>query len=76
MTEYKLFKEVCKRFPKSTITLEKSYNNYKKGKPKTLQIYIDKVYLWTNNWSPSFKTIEELVEHLNEVFEKNNIEKL
>lgn len=76
MTEYKLFKELCKRFPNNTIELQKSYGKYKKGKTKQLQIYIDKANLWKYDWSPSFKTIKELVEHLNEVFEKNNIEKL
>lgn len=76
MTEYKLFKELCKRFPNSVIELQKSYNKNKRGKTKQFQLYIDKANLWRYDWSPDFETIEELVEHLNEVFEKNNIEKL
>lgn len=76
MTEYKLFKEVCKRFPNNVITLQKSYGKYTKGKTKEYQLYIDKANLWKYDWSLPFKTIEGLVEHLNEVFEKNNIEKL
>lgn len=76
MTEYKLFKEVCKRFPNNNITLKKSYNNYVNSITKEFKLYIDKANLWDYDWSPSFKTIKELVEHLNGVFEKNNIEKL
>ena len=76
MTEYKLFKELCKRFPNSSITLRKSYSKYGKSKIKEFQLYIYNANLWRFDWSPNFKTIKELVEHLNEVFEKNNIEKL
>lgn len=76
MTEFKLFKEVCKRFPNNSITLQKSYSNYGGGKTKQFQVYVYNANLWKYDWSPTFETIEELVEHLNEVFEKNNIEKL
>ena len=76
MTEYKLFKELCKRFPNNSVTLQKSYSNYGDGRTKEFQIYIYNANLWRFDWSSSFETIKELVEHLNEVFEKNNIEKL
>lgn len=76
MTEFKLFKELCKRFSYNTILLRKSYSRYEKSKTKEFRVYITKANLWTYDWSPTFETIEKLVEHLNEVFEKNNIEKL
>lgn len=77
MTEYKLFEQLCERFPNSSMLLRKSYHNFGDNKiTKEYQMYIADASFWTHSWSPEFKTIEGLAKHLNEIFEKHDIKKL
>ena len=77
MIEYKLFEQVCERFPNSSIALQKSYNNFRDNKiTKKYQTYINDASFWTHSLSPEFETIEGLAKHLNEIFEKHDIKKL
>lgn len=77
MIEYKLFEQVCERFPNSNIALQKAYNNFMDNEiTKKYQIYINDASFWTYSLSPEFETIERLAEHLNEIFEKHDIKKL
>lgn len=77
MIEYKLFEQVCERFPNSCIALEKSYNNFRDNEiTKKYQIYINDASFWTHGLSPEFETIGRLAKYLNEIFEKYAIKKL
>ena len=59
----KIFKQLCKLFPETTITIEHCIRSY----GDRYKVYIDKNYkIWNYNWSPEFKTLKELDEHLNE----------
>lgn len=77
MIEYKLFEQVCERFPNSHVALQKSYNTFIAPKiTKKYQMYINDASFWKHSLSPEFETIEGLAKHLNEIFEKYAIKKL
>lgn len=58
----KIFKQLVKLFPNITITVSYEIHSYKDEK---YRVYIDN-RIWIYNWSPEFKTLKELDQHLSE----------
>lgn len=59
----KIFKQLCKLFPNTTITVVNSLSNYNKP---PYRAYISDKGIWDFSWSPEFKTLKELDGHLDE----------
>lgn len=62
----KIFKQLCKLFPNTYVTLENILRQHSTGIPSATiyKVYISNTSIWSNNWSPEFNTLKELDKHL------------
>lgn len=66
----KIFNQLKKLFKDKTIVIEHSIARYTTtSESEIYKVYITDYTIYTNGWSPEFKTLKELDKHLSEKIE-------